>query len=692
MTIFRRFFLILLAFSLLPVVGMGLWMLSSYQAVRDNARFLHGRVATLVADSAERTLERLNRSLGVVQDVEVSQGQEKIDVPALRRAAAGDAEIALISILDSSGFETQRLTDLEVFPSLAKVDRSSEAVVIQAKKTGQLSLGAPVTVSGRVLLPVAHPIAYGRTLFMMYSLRQLARRLKGFSQGGRSGVLFVNSDGKPIAGMGSDPPTPHWSLPEQDGQEGWWDDVASPEGAYVAAAALIPALNWRAVSIQLRREAYADSEAAFARAVGLLVVLCLFSAALSYALSDRLLQPITSLLGGAERVSKGDFSKPVPRLGWGELEVLGQTFNQMAEKVKHYQDLQVDRVLEEKAKVDALVNNIPEGVMLVGLDGAVAFANSTSARVLGSNGAPTKKDLDAMPEVRRIVDEVLAGATRSEQVYREIRAVDGTPIAVFALRAMKIRRAGKEVGILVLMREVTLEREMERLKDDFFHSIVHDLRGPLSVIDGMVHFMKGQGLNPRAANYVDMSRQASARLKALVSDILDIAKLESGTMVLNLTSISAATLVSAAAVLGRVPGDEKGVEVTADPEASGGELVVDQRLVDRVLLNLVGNAIKFTPSGGRVIVGALASGEEVEFYVRDTGPGIPADKVDAVFEKFKQLERDSGTRAGYGLGLSICKRVVEAHGGRIWVESKDGEGSRFAFRLPRSGPAGKAKA
>jgi signal transduction histidine kinase len=107
--------------------------------------------------------------------------------------------------------------------------------------------------------------------------------------------------------------------------------------------------------------------------------------------------------------------------------------------------------------------------------------------------------------------------------------------------------------------------------------------------------------------------------------------------------------------------------------------------LDRVLSNLIGNALKFTPREGKITLGAIDRGAEVEFFVRDTGPGIPADKVDAVFEKFKQLDRDAATRAGYGLGLSICKKIVEVHGGRIWVESKEGQGSRFAFIIPRVG-------
>jgi signal transduction histidine kinase len=186
--------------------------------------------------------------------------------------------------------------------------------------------------------------------------------------------------------------------------------------------------------------------------------------------------------------------------------------------------------------------------------------------------------------------------------------------------------------------------------------------------------------------YIEMARLASEKLTGLIADILDSAKLESGTMALVLSRFTTESLLATAVELSRVAADGKGVALELAP-SSIGELSGDARLLDRVLTNLIGNALKFTPKGGRVVVGAKAEGDAMEFFVKDTGPGIPEDKLDAVFEKFKQLDRDAGKRAGYGLGLSICKKIVEAHGGRIWVESRPGEGSRFAFRIPRPATA-----
>lgn len=683
MKLFQRFFIILLAFSMIPVAGMGAWMLSTRQAVQDNARFLHGRLAALVADSAERMLEQVDRTLGVAQDLELARGQEKIELPALRRAAASDPDVGLISVLDARGVETERMADPAIFPE-GRQDRSSDPLVAQARTSGLLGVGAPVIVSGRTLIPLVNPLSDGRAVYMMYSLKGLARRLETFAGEGTARVLFVDASGKPIPGLGGEPPAPQWRLPAGAEADGWWDRLPSPSGPWVAASVPVPKLGWRAVSLQPRRDAYAESDAAAARAAVFFLFLFVIVAAGAFILSGRLLRPVSVLVDGAERVARGDFSRPVPPLGWGELDGLGKTFNAMAEKMRRYRELEVERLLEEKAKVDALVRNIPGGVLLVGWDGALSFANAAAVSVLGLNLASGRGELPAkFPELKRIVDVVRRGAKLSEEARIAMKAADGETIATFSARALPVRREGKEVGVLVLMREVTQELELERMKDEFFHAIIHDLRGPVTVIDGMVQVMKKMTLGERETRYIELARLASERLADLIKNILDIAKFESGTMLLSPSRFAAESLLAGVQEINRLPADGKGVALELDPSAAAGELTGDKALLDRVLMNLVGNALKFTPSGGRITLGAAPAGAEVEFYVRDTGPGIPADKVDAVFEKFKQLDRDAAARAGYGLGLSICKRIVEAHGGRIWVESQEGKGSRFAFRVPR---------
>ena len=250
----------------------------------------------------------------------------------------------------------------------------------------------------------------------------------------------------------------------------------------------------------------------------------------------------------------------------------------------------------------------------------------------------------------------------------------------------------REIGIVVTLRDVTAERDLVQLREDFYHGIVHDLRSPLSSIDGFTEIMRARWgkLSPEQENtYVGYVRQSAQRMRQLVSDILDTAKIESGTMELKLEPVPVADFVTRTQGVYALQTDTIGVAMSFElGSAAPQPLRCDRNLVERVLLNLLGNALKFTPQGGKVAlrVGAVVGGQEVEFAVQDTGPGIPKDKLEFVFEKFKQLEGRSKS-AGYGLGLAICKKIVELHQGRIWCESEAGQGSRFIFRLPLQGPA-----
>lgn len=673
---------------MLPVIGVGIYIYSTKRAVQDNAKFLHGRLAELTADTVARSLEQLNRTLTVVEDIERAHGKAALEVPALQHAGVADANVALLSILDDQGVEVQRMADMTMFPVAGFVNRNQDPSVIASRQSGRLTIGAPIELGNTAALPVVHPLPEGRTLYMVYSLRTLQKRLEKLGGGAnsRGRILVVDSTGKAIPGIGSPPPDEKWRLPDETQDLEWWERLRGADGPWVAAAAIIPSLQWRAVSMQTRSEAYSETNDEEARAGFALLVMFIVVAISAFGLSALLSSPITILIKGAERVAGGDFSRPVPRLAWQEIDNLARTFNEMTGKIRRYQELQVERIFEEKAKVDALIKNIPEGVLLVGSGGVVDFANSAAIRILGLRSSGLRSN-DLPPNLRQLIDSARAGSHRTnDSILVELQVRDSETSNVFACQAAKIVREGKEVGILVLMRDVTVERELERMKEEFFHAVVHDLRGPVSVIDGMVHVMKNlQSLGDRERRYLELAKTATARLSGLIANILDIAKLESGTMMLALAKVPADSILGAVRDLNRVPAEAKGVTIEVETQ-NPGEISIDAKLVDRVLMNLVGNALKFTPSGGRITIGAIDGGSEVEYYVRDTGPGIPASQVKAIFEKFKQLDRDAAKRAGYGLGLSICKKIVEVHGGHIWVESEEGKGSRFVFRLPRQGP------
>jgi signal transduction histidine kinase len=232
------------------------------------------------------------------------------------------------------------------------------------------------------------------------------------------------------------------------------------------------------------------------------------------------------------------------------------------------------------------------------------------------------------------------------------------------------------------------------MKEEFLQSIVHDLRSPLNAIEVFLQISApSQNLSEREKKYMGYASDAARRIRNLVSDILDMAKLESGTMTLKLEPVTAASIIENMRSLYTLQAQARQVSMDFVLGNPAPEMRCDRQLIERVVMNLLGNALKFTPSGGRITLTiADAGANEEEFSVQDTGSGIPKNSLALVFEKFKQLDEGLAARSGYGLGLTICKRVVELHGGRIWVESEEGKGSRFVFRIPKAQVAASTKA
>ena len=223
-------------------------------------------------------------------------------------------------------------------------------------------------------------------------------------------------------------------------------------------------------------------------------------------------------------------------------------------------------------------------------------------------------------------------------------------------------------------------QELEKLRDDMRNMIVHDLRSPLTAVIVGIQMMEGQGpLNDMQRDMMSIAVGGGKTLVAMINDLLDVEKMEAGLTHLQYDDLSAAALVSGA--MEQVAALAQQVETTLVIDVAAGmpPFRGDESMLSRTLVNLIANAIKYTRSG-TITISAAHDPHEVRFAVRDTGVGIPAEAFERIFEKFGQL--DAGNKVGTGLGLAFCKLAIEAHGGRIHVESTPGVGSTFSFTIP----------
>ena len=249
-----------------------------------------------------------------------------------------------------------------------------------------------------------------------------------------------------------------------------------------------------------------------------------------------------------------------------------------------------------------------------------------------------------------------------------------------AERTAALARRGDELA------EKTQQLEIaNRHKSQFLANMSHELRTPLNAIIGFSQLLAAKmfgDLNPRQEGYVEDIHDSGRHLLALINDMLDLAKIEAGRMELEPQTFELRSAIDDALVLVRERAVQHGVELSCDVDPAVGDVVADERKVKQVLVNLLANAVKFTPAGGRVTVRARRADDGLCVEVADTGIGIAAADREVVFEEFRQVGSAPSRREGTGLGLSLVRRLVELHGGRVWVTSEAGQGSTFTFSLP----------
>jgi PAS domain S-box-containing protein len=418
-------------------------------------------------------------------------------------------------------------------------------------------------------------------------------------------------------------------------------------------------------------------------------------------------RPLRLLVLGIRRVASGDLN-PVKVSTADEIGELTGEFNSMVEELARYRkgaegyrktleykiSERTKEVHEWKSYSENILATMAEGLVAVSEDGVIEMANRASRALTGYSeeeligqrlvprlfpGRDREKAIQAMDEAR--------GRGILKQLDLILDAKDGREIPINFNAAVLRDEDGKEQGMVIILHDMTKEKEVDKMKSEFISTVTHELRTPLTSIEGFISLIlarKVGDIQPKQEEFLNIVKTQSKHLKKLIQSLLDFSRIASGKVEIERKPTSIKDMINEVMGGMRPQIAEKGIDldVTIDPDLP--QVFGDDEKIGMAFANILGNSIKFTGKKGKIKVAAEKRDSDVLVSVSDTGVGIEKNKIEKVFDRFYQIDSSLTRKAGgAGIGLAIAKEVVEAHKGRIWVESEgEGRGSKFSFTIP----------
>ena len=408
-------------------------------------------------------------------------------------------------------------------------------------------------------------------------------------------------------------------------------------------------------------------------------------------LTARLLQPLARLGQAARRIGAGDLDARAQVEGSDELSQLSSEFNAMADHLQRFRRSSLGELLQAQQAAQSIIESLPDPVLLFDTGGRLLTVNQAAERMLEVNVRSLTEPLAALPPaivaaVVRVRSHVLSG--RGPYVPRDFgEAVSKTTTEgerYLLPRATPVygERGGVQ-GVSVILQDITRLRRFDELKNDLVATVAHEFRTPLTSLRMSIHLCLEEVVGPLTAKQTELlaaAREDCERLQAFIDDLLDLARLQAGRLPMRKVKLPVRELLDAAIAEQQSSAQQKQVTLCINTQLTTEQVPADPERLPLVFGNLIANAIRHTPEGGTVTVAARLVEHRLRFEIKDSGPGIPTEYQREVFQKFFRIP--GGVSGAAGLGLSIAKEIVEAHGGEIGVESEPGSGATFYFLLP----------
>lgn len=645
-SVFRRFFNSVLLFGFLPVVSVLIIIFYFQQISKKEIISNYQKLCDIFAVVSYENINNFAKRLEYLSYLKTVYSDEKI---FLRSVIERYPEVIFAAILDGNGIERKRIAVNSISRNIAIIDISKEDYFKKLKIGKEGVIGNFTIKAGYPLATVIYPVG-SDFVYTILNLKDFFSNIY-LTRIGESGfVVYISDDGKLLSDK-------NFRLPYDDILKIISDVSGSivtsiNKEKYLLVFRKVGEFEFYVALIQSYKEMFRNINILFYLALFLIFLILTISYFVSYISAKNLTDPITAVVEQSYKISEGDFSGRVNiKSNFKEMNTLIEVFNNMISKLQEYENIHIEKIMDEREKLNVIMHNIKNGVALTNLSGEVIYMNSACKVIIG--------DKDSRDFFHNLVNM---------SSYEKSRIFENNGMYYeFTYDILKLQR-GSPI-LLFVIEDITAEMNIYKTKEEIFKSIVHDVRTPLLNMQGYIKLLS-YGADEKIKKYISGLETESAIIFRMLENILDMARIENKTLYLNKTRINIIEFLSKLSDRFIARAEFKNIEFRFVKTIEQSYVDIDEELFQRAIDNLLSNAFKYTPSGGKVVMGVERVGERIKIYVKDTGKGIDKERIKHLFEKFRSSSKD-----GFGLGLSITKAIVEMHEGVIEVESEEGKGT-----------------
>jgi NtrC-family two-component system sensor histidine kinase KinB len=412
-------------------------------------------------------------------------------------------------------------------------------------------------------------------------------------------------------------------------------------------------------------------------------------ALIAYVLSG-IFKPIRELTNHVAAIKEGNLYHKIDIKTSDEIGQLALEFNNMTKRLQNYDQMNIKKLIDEKNKSTAIVNSISDPVIVTDAAFKIVLINPAAEDLFAitHESATSRHFLEVIDnkQIYNSIAQVIKNTDKNSSKVEDILVVKtNDKERYYKITAAPIFDKDKVIiNVVAVLQDITHLKEVENLKSEFVSTVSHEFRTPLTSISlGVGLLLDGTlgEINSGQKEIITAIRDEEVRLANLVSDLLDLSRIEAGKISVNMKPVQIESIIDGTVRMMLEQAKNKNISLCYYNYVKLPKVMADADKIKEVLVNLIGNSLKFTPDNGKIEVYSNFRDDKIFISVKDNGIGIPREYHEKIFEKFVQVKKDINDGSGTGLGLAIVKKIVEIHGGEIWVESEEGKGSTFTFTL-----------